>query len=54
MRTVQEPIPIPSSPQDANATLSQCFEMGTMSNKPLNALERLLTHIYIPMLMIPG
>lgn len=54
MRVIQEPIPTPSSPDDANSTLCCCFEMGTVSNKPLNALERLLTHIYAPMLMILG
>ena len=54
IRTTQDPIPVPSSPEEANSVLPRCFETGSMNSKPLNALERVLTHIYIPMLMAAG
>ena len=54
IRTSCEAIPVPSSPGEANSLLPRCFETGTVNNKPLNALERVLTHVYIPMLMVAG
>jgi len=54
IRTSPDPIPQPSTPSSANSTLSKCFEVTMVANKPLNALERLLNHIYIPMLMLAG
>lgn len=54
IRTQLEPIPVPSSHEEAAKLLPKCFESGTINHKPLNALERMLKHIYIPMLMIQG
>lgn len=54
IRTWEDPIPVPSSPEEAATLLPKCFETGTISHKPLNALERMLKHIYIPMLTIQG
>ena len=54
LRTEVDPIPIPSSLEEASSLLPKFFEMGTISHKPLNALERILKHVYIPMLMIQG
>ena len=54
IRTHKDPIPVPSSSEEATSILPQYFETGTISHKPLNALERMLKHIYIPMLMIQG
>ncbi len=53
-RTHSDPIPAPSSLEKAMLDLPACFETGTISHKPLNALERMLAHVYIPMLMIQG
>ena len=55
IRTTPNPVPSPSSPEEATATLSSCFEMGTMdSGHPLQALSKTLSHLYMPMLMIAG
>ena len=55
LRTTPDPIPSPSSPEEATAILASCFEMGTMdSGHPLHALSKTLTHLYMPMLMIAG
>ena len=55
LRTTPDPIPFPSSPQDATATLACCFEMGTIDcGHPLQALSKTLSHLYAPMLMIAG
>lgn len=54
LRVHTDPIPIPSSLEQAKAVLPACFEMGTVGSKPLNALERMLAHVYIPMLMLQG
>ena len=54
IRTTQDSIPVPSSPEEANTVLPRYFETGSINSKPLNALERVLTHIYIPMLMAAG
>ncbi len=54
VRTRTDPIPVPSTLEKASADLPMYFETGTMCKKPLNALERMLAHIYIPMLMIQG
>ena len=54
LRTQTDPIPVPSTPEKASSELPKWFETGTVSQKPLNALERMLTHVYIPMLMIQG
>ena len=53
-RTTSDPIPVPSSSEEANSLLPKCFETGSINSKPLNALERVLTHVYIPMLMAAG
>lgn len=47
-------VPIPSSLEDAHSTLTQSFEVGTITSNPLNSLERLLNHIFIPTLMLTG
>lgn len=54
LRICTDPIPVPPSLEQAKAVLPACFETGTVGDKPLNALERILTHIYVPMLMIQG
>ncbi len=54
VRMGQEAVPIPSRLEAANATLPLCFEVGTISCKPLNSLKKLLNQIYIPMLMLAG
>ena len=55
LRTTLDPVPSPSSPEDATASLALCFEMGTVdSGRPLQALSKTLSHLYIPMLMIAG
>ncbi len=54
VRTGQEAVPIPSSLEAAISSLPLCFEVGTISCKPLNSLEKLLNQIYIPMLMLAG
>ena len=54
LRIFTDPIPMPSSLEHANSILPACFETGTINHKPLNALERMMTHIYMPMLMIQG
>ena len=54
IRTSCDAIPVPSSPGEANSLLPKCFETGTVNNKPLNALDRVLTHVYMPMLMAAG
>ena len=50
MKTAEHPIPIPSSPSDANSTLPKYFETGITNGLPLNNLERVLTHVYLPLL----
>lgn len=54
VRTQLDPIPVPSSSEEAASLLPKCFETGTINHKPLHALDRMLKHIYIPMLMIQG
>ena len=54
IRTQVEPIAVPSSREEAASLMPKCFETGTISHKPLNVLERMLKHIYIPMLMNQG
>lgn len=54
LRNSQEPIPIPTSMDEANNTLPRYFETGTISFKPLHALEYILKHIYTPLLMATG
>ena len=54
IRKSDDAVPIPLSGADANATLSTCFETGTVTPKSLGDLERLLSHVYIPMLAISG
>ena len=54
LRNSQDPIPIPTSMDEANKTLPRYFETGTISSKPLHALERVLKHIYTPLLMATG
>lgn len=54
IRTQVDPIPVPSSSEEAARLLPKYFEMGTINHKPLHALDRMLKHIYIPMLMIQG
>ena len=45
---------MPTSPSDASSTLPKLFETGTISPNPLNELEKLLKHIYTPLLMASG
>ena len=54
LRVHSDPIPTPPSLDQAKAVLPACFETGTVGSKPLNALERMLAHVYIPMLMLQG
>lgn len=54
LRVSTDPIPVPSSLAQADVILPACFETGTVNHKPLNALEKMMTHIYMPMLMIQG
>jgi hypothetical protein len=54
LRVQSEPIPNPTSMEQARAILPACFETGTLGNRPLDALERMLAHVYIPMLMLQG
>lgn len=51
VKTVEHPVPTPSTPSDARSTLPQCFEMGTTNTLPLKNLERGLTHVYMPLLV---
>ena len=54
MRTSTNPIPVPSSLEQAESILPACFETGTIGPKPLTGLEKILTQVYIPMLMLQG
>lgn len=54
LRTQIKPIAVPSSLEQAKSDLPSCFEMGTIGHNPLNAVEKMLTHIYVPLLMIQG
>ena len=54
LRILTDSIPIPSSSEHADSILPAYFETGTINHKPLNALERMMKHIYMPMLMIKG
>lgn len=54
VRVQTDPIKGPSSLDQANSILPECFETGTIGHTPLNALERALTYVYMPMLMIQG
>ena len=54
LRKSWEPIIVPTSPSDASSTLPKLFETGTISPNPLNELEKLLKHIYTPLLMASG
>ena len=51
VKTVEHPVPIPSTPSDAHSTLPKCFETGTTNGLPLKNLERALTHVYMPLLV---
>lgn len=54
LRNQADPIPVPPNLEEAMCDLPVCFETGTIGAKPLNAIERMLTHVYVPMLMIQG
>ena len=55
IRTTPEPVPSPSSLEEATAALPACFEMGTVnSGHPLQALSKALTHLYVPILLSAG
>ncbi len=54
VRKSLEAVPVPSSLEAAHSTLPQCFEVGTITSTPLNSLEKLLNHIFIPTLMLTG
>ena len=51
IRNTPDPIPIATDP---STTLPKLFEMGTLSSKPLNTLDTLLRHIYMPLLKVAG
>eukprot|EP00731_Ephydatia_muelleri_P037789 Em0563g6a len=51
VKTVEHPVPIPSTPSEAHSTLPKCFETGTTNGLPLKNLERALTHVYMPLLV---
>lgn len=48
------PIPSPSSTEDALQVMPLHFETGTIYSKPLQSLENMLRHLYIPLLMATG
>lgn len=54
LRNQTTPIPVPADLKQAKHDLPACFEMGTIGVKPLNSMERMLAHVYIPMLMLQG
>lgn len=54
IRTQLDPVPIPSSAEEAANLLPKYFETGIINHKPLNVLEKMLKHIYIPMLKNQG
>lgn len=49
-----QPIPTPSSIEEAWKSLPALFETGLLDSQPLHSLERLLHYIYAPMLMVSG
>ena len=53
-RSTSHPVPVPASLEEARSVLPGCFETGTVNGKLLNALERVLKHLYVPMLMLTG
>ena len=54
LRISEDPIPIPPNIEKAHSVLPAYFEMGTVDHKPLNALEKMLSHLFLPMLMLQG
>ena len=54
LRNSIEPIPVPSSQDDAAQTLPLVFETGTITNKSLLMLESVLRHLYTPLMMETG
>ena len=54
LRNQVEPIPVPPNEKQAECDMPACFETGTIGATSLKAIEKMLTHVYIPMLMIQG
>ena len=55
IRAAPDPVPCPSSPEEATGVLAGCFELGTVDcGHPLQSLAQTLTHLYVPMLTIAG
>lgn len=55
LRATPDPVPSPSSLEEATAVLAGCFELGTVDcGHPLQSLSQTLTHLYVPMLTIAG
>ena len=54
LRVSTDPVPFPSSLEQAQFELPAVFETGTVNNKPLNALEKLMTHMFMAKLKIQG
>ncbi len=54
LKTTTDPIQAPSSLEKAQSVMPSWFETGSIDNKPLVILEKMLSHVYIPMLMLQG
>ena len=54
LRNSIDPVPVPSTIEDAAQTLPLLFETGTITNKSLQLLENVLKHLYTPLLMETG
>ncbi len=54
LRISKDSVPMPSSLDQAQSELPAFFETGTISTKPLNALEKMMTHMFMPKLKIQG
>lgn len=54
LKNTQEPIPVPSGPEDASTTLPLLFETGNIMPQSLHMLEKLLRHVYTPLLLASG
>ncbi len=54
LRNSTESIPVPSTGEEAAKTLPLLFETGTISTRPLQALENVLKQLYAPLLMETG
>jgi len=54
LRVSADPIPLSSSLDQAKSELPAFFETGTINTKPLNALEKMMTYMFMPKLKIQG